>query len=326
VDDDRSTMPGYEADLTRQRRVMKVFATDRYSLPLPPTHTFPLEKYARLRARVEAAGLVPAGDVLVPRAASDAELLRVHTAEYLARVIEGRLTVEEIRALGLPWSPELVERSRRSCGATIEAAGWAVREGVAVNLAGGTHHAFPERGAGYCVFNDAAVAARALQDHGSVRRVVILDADVHQGDGTAKVFEHDLSVFTFSLHGSKNYPLRKQQSDLDIELDDGAGDEPYLGALTRGVTEAIARARADLAIYLAGADPFEGDRLGRLKVSKPALKERDRFVFECCREARLPVAVAMAGGYARSIDDTVDVQFQTVVEAARAARLWLENV
>ena len=301
---------------------MKVFYTDEFVLPLPPGHTFPASKYGRLRGRVVEAGLVADDDLRVPRRATVEELLRVHTEDYLTRVTEGRLTEDEVRAIGLPWSPELVERSKRSSGATVEAAYWAHREGVAVNLAGGTHHAFAERGAGYCVFNDAATAARALQADGLVERVVILDCDVHQGDGTATIFEHDPTVFTFSIHGARNYPLRKQRSDLDVELDDGAGDREYLEALRTGVDQALSLARADLAVYLAGADPFEGDRLGRLKVSKAGLAGRDRFVFQRCREYRLPVAVAMAGGYAKDVEDTVEIQAETVREAARSARLW----
>lgn len=301
---------------------MRVFASDRFALPLPAGHRFPVDKYARLRERIERSGLVRAEDMLVPRGATDAEILRVHTAEYLAKVVSGRLSGEEVRALGLPWSPELVERSRRSCGATLEAAHLAMQDGVAVNLAGGTHHAFPDRGAGYCVFNDAAVAARALQVEGRVRRVVILDCDVHQGDGTAVVFAEDPAVFTLSIHGANNYPTTKQRSDLDVELDDGAGDADYLQAVSFGVSQAITRADADLAFYLAGADPFEGDRLGRLKVSKAGLAERDRYVFASCRGHRLPVVVAMAGGYAREIDDTVAIQFETVRHAARSAVAW----
>jgi len=298
---------------------MKLFATDGFALPLTPGHTFPAGKYARLRERVEQAGL---GEVRVPAGSTDADILRAHSAEYLAKIVSGTLSVDEARALGLPWSPELVERSRRSCGATVEAARWALREGVAVNLAGGTHHAFRDRGGGYCVFNDVAVAARAVQAEGLARRLVVIDCDVHQGDGTAHLFADDPSVFTFSLHGAKNYPLLKQRSDLDVELDDKAGDAAYLDGLNRGLAAALDRARADLAFYLAGADPFEGDRLGRLKVSKDALAVRDRTIFEACRAARLPVAVSMAGGYARDIDDTVAIQLQTVREAARAASLW----
>ena len=300
---------------------MKVFASDQFGLPLPSWHTFPLAKYAMLRRRVVEAGLVAPGDVFTPRPATDVELLRVHDPEYLRRVVEGTLSAEEVRVLGLPWSPELVERSRRSCGATVEACRAAMEGGIAVNLAGGTHHAHAAHGAGYCVFNDAAVAARALQAEGVVRRVVVLDCDVHQGDGTASIFADDPSVFTFSIHAARNYPDTKPPSDLDVEMADGAGDDAYLDALGRGARLAIGESHADLAIFLAGADPFEGDRLGRLKVSKAGLAARDRLIFDLCRAGGLPVAVAMAGGYARRIEDTVDIQFQTVREAVARARL-----
>ena len=296
---------------------MRVFATDRFALPLPPNHRFPAEKYRLLRERLVECGLVGADEIEVADGATDAELLRVHDPDYVRRVVEGQLVADEVREIGLPWSPELVERSRRSVGATIAAARVALREGVAANLAGGTHHAGRAKGAGFCVFNDAAVVARVLQAEGSVRKVVVLDADVHQGDGTAAIFADDPTVFTFSIHGARNYPLRKPPSDLDVALDDGTTDEVYLEALDRGVRLALGRAGADLAIYLAGADPFEGDRLGRLALSKAGLAARDRIVLGHCRAVGLPIAIAMAGGYAREITDTVDIQVQTIREALR---------
>jgi len=295
---------------------VNVYATDEFALPLPDWHTFPAAKYARLRHRVVEAGIVGAGDILTPAAATDEQLLRVHDPDYLRRACAGTLSAAEVREIGLPWSPELIERSRRSCGATIEACRSALTDGVAVNLAGGTHHAHADKGAGYCVFNDAAVAARTLQAEGLVRRVVVLDCDVHQGDGTAAIFAADPTVFTFSVHGARNYPLRKPPSDLDIALDDGTRDEAYLVAVEGGTRRALGAAGADLAIYLAGADPYEGDRLGRMAVSKAGLAARDRLVVGRCRAAGLPVAVAMAGGYAREIDETVEIQLRTVREAA----------
>ncbi|HSM57896.1 MAG TPA: histone deacetylase [Candidatus Sulfomarinibacteraceae bacterium] len=291
---------------------MKIFYHDHFVLPLPENHRFPMSKYALLRQRIVEQGLVAPGQMRVPQAASDEQLQLAHTAEYVARVREGRLTRREIRRIGFPWTPQLVERSRRSVGSTIAAGRAALQEGVAVNLAGGTHHAGPDWGQGYCVFNDAAVAARVLQAEGLARRVVVLDCDVHQGNGTAAIAAGDETLFTFSIHGANNFPFHKEESDLDIGLPDGAGDEAYLAALERGVRQALARARADVAIYLAGADPHVGDRLGRLALSKAGLAARDRLVFDRCREAGLPVVVTMAGGYGRRVEDTVDIHFQTV--------------
>lgn len=288
---------------------MKIFYTDHFVLPLPPEHRFPMDKYRRLRARV--ADL--AGEALcVPHAATDEELCRAHDPEYVRRVSKGALTPAEVRRIGFPWSPEMVERSRRSSGATIQAARAALESGVGINLAGGTHHAFAHAGEGYCVFNDSVVAARALQAEGLVRKVVVLDLDVHQGNGTASICRDDPFIFTMSVHGARNFPLRKEVSDLDIALGDDATDEPFLEAVERGVRLALERSGAELAIYLAGADPFEGDAFGRLKVSKKGLLQRDMIVWEALRQAGVPVAVTMAGGYAREIEDIVDIHFQTV--------------
>ncbi len=299
---------------------MKVFKTDAFVLPLPEGHRFPVTKYALLRQRVETAGIVEAADLIIAPAASDEEITRAHAAEYLRRVKNGELTEKELRRIGFPWSPQMVERSRRSSGATIAAARAALSEGLAVNLAGGTHHAFADRGEGYCVFNDAAVAARAMQAEGRVQRVVIVDCDVHQGNGTAKIFENDPSVFTFSIHGAKNFPFHKEISDLDVALIDDADDATYLAALREALPIALARAQADLAIYLAGADPYFDDAFGRMKLSKPGLLERDRFVLESCRALNLPVAITMAGGYAKRVEDTADIHFQTVRLAAEMIR------
>ncbi len=278
-----------------------------------------MPKYALLRQRVLESGIVPEEDVQVGPAATDEELTRAHDAGYVRRVKEGTLSRQEIRQIGFPWSPGLVERSRRSVGSTLAACRSALACGLGVNLAGGTHHAGPDYGQGFCVFNDSAVAARAMQAEGRARRVVILDCDVHQGNGTAEIFAGDPSVFTFSIHGARNFPFRKKPSDLDVALDDDADDAIYLDALEEGVTRALALAQADLAIYLAGADPYAGDRLGRLAVTKRGLAERDRFVLTACRSAGLPVAIVMAGGYGRRVEDTVDIHFQTVRIAVEMA-------
>lgn len=295
---------------------MKAFYTDHFVLPLPTEHRFPMLKYQRLRERVVAEGIVAPENLLIPDAATDEQLLRAHDTDYVERVKNGSLTAKEIRRIGFPWSLEMVERSRRSSGATIAACRAAFSDGIAVNLAGGTHHAFRDHGEGYCVFNDSAVAARAMQAEGLARRVVVLDCDVHQGNGTAAILAGDSSIFTFSIHGEKNFPFHKEISDSDLELPDGTGDDLYLEMLEQGVTRALSLANADIAIYLAGADPYMGDRLGRLKLSMDGLAARDRFVLGLCRTEGLPVAVTMAGGYAREVEDIVAIHVQTVRIAA----------
>lgn len=294
---------------------MKIFYADHFVLPLPEGHRFPMEKYSRLRERVSEAGLVQPECLQTAEAASEEQLLRVHTPEYLDKVFHGKLSEKEIRRMGFPWSPELVERSRRSVGGTIAACRAALAGGMGANLAGGTHHAYPDHGEGFCVFNDVAVAVRTVQAEGRIRRAVILDCDVHQGNGTAAIFAGDETVFTFSIHGSKNFPFRKERSDLDLALEDGAGDEVFLKALENGLQISLDRARADLAVYLSGADPYAGDRLGRLSLTKEGLAARDRMVYAACREAGLPVATVMGGGYAREIEDTVDIHFRTIQTA-----------
>ena len=292
---------------------MKAFYTDQFVLPLPPQHRFPMEKYARLRQRVQSTGLA---QLSIPDAATDEQISRCHTPEYLHKVKSGALTYQEIRRIGFPWSPQLVARSRRSAGATIAAARSALVDGIAVNLAGGTHHACSDHGEGFCVWNDAAIAARDLQVTGHVKRVLIVDCDVHQGNGTAQITQNDPSIFTFSIHGARNFPYRKIDSNLDIALADGTRDDLYLALVEEGVRRAIFMANADLAIYQSGADPYEGDRLGKLNISKQGLAARDRMVIAMLREADLPVAVTMGGGYSRNIDDIVDIHFETVRIAA----------
>jgi acetoin utilization deacetylase AcuC-like enzyme len=295
---------------------VRVFYCDHFVLPLPEGHRFPMDKYRRLRERVSARG---DDDLRVPDAATDTELVRVHDPAYVKRVAAGSLSYEEIRRIGFPWSPGLVERSRRSVGGTIGAARAALEDGVAANLAGGTHHAFADRGEGFCVFNDVAVAARAVQAEGRARRVVVLDLDVHQGNGTASIFSADDSVFTLSVHGANNFPFRKVPGDLDVELPDGAGDDVFLEAVHGAVRTALDHG-AEIAFYVAGADPFEGDRLGRLSVTKAGMAERDRTVFDLCEAAGTPVAVVMSGGYARDVNDTVDIHEATVRAASRRTR------
>jgi acetoin utilization deacetylase AcuC-like enzyme len=295
---------------------MKVFYSDHFVLPLPEGHRFPMVKYSMLRERVARDGICGPGELSTPRAVTDQEILCAHDPDYLKRVVSGTLTQKEMRRIGFPWSQKMVERSRHASGGTIGACLAALDEGFAANLAGGTHHAFSGRGEGYCVFNDSAIATRAVQAAGLAERVVVIDTDVHQGNGTAAILAGDPSVFTFSIHGAKNFPFHKEESDLDAPLPDGADDTEFLGALERGLQVALDAADADLAIYLAGADPFEGDRLGRLSVTKAGLAERDRIVLETCMERGIPVAVTMAGGYANEVEDTVDVHFQSIRRAA----------
>lgn len=301
---------------------MRAFYTDRFVLPLPEGHRFPMVKYRRVRERCLAEGVLHPDDVAEPPAATWEELGLVHDADYVEKVRTGTLAPLEQRRIGFPWSPEMVERSRRSVGATIAAARVALGEaaeggwGAAVNLAGGTHHAYPDHGEGFCVFNDAAVAIRVLQQAGEIGRAVVLDCDVHQGNGTAAIFAADPSVFTFSIHGARNYPFRKERSSLDVELPDGAGDDAFLAALELHVAHVLAAFRPDLAVYLAGADPFHQDRFGRLAMTKSGLAARDRLVLGACRDAGVPVAITMAGGYARDTEDTVDVHVATIATAA----------
>ncbi|MCZ2134955.1 MAG: histone deacetylase [Burkholderiales bacterium] len=288
---------------------MNIFYNDHFVLPLPPGHRFPMQKYALLRAAVQA--WAPHALHEAP-AASEDELRLAHTADYVRRMLEGALSEQEVRRIGFPWSPPMAERARRSVGATIAAARAALRDGIAVNLAGGTHHAHADHGEGFCCFNDVAVATRVLQRERAVERVLICDLDVHQGNGTAAIFAGDASVFTFSMHGERNFPARKEASTLDVALPDGCTDEDYLAALRAHLPGIVDRFRPQMVFYLAGADPYVGDRLGRLALSKAGLAERDRMVLRLARDTSLPVAVTMAGGYADEVDDIVDIHFNTV--------------
>jgi acetoin utilization deacetylase AcuC-like enzyme len=274
-----------------------------------------MKKYELLRLAVSGCPeLSPHIRLRLPPAATDEQLLRVHAPEYVEALKIGQLDRRIERGIGFPYSPALLERSRRSVGATLAAGRSALRDGVAVNLAGGTHHAFRHRGEGFCVFNDSAVAVRALQTEGLISKALIIDTDVHQGNGTASIFAEDSSVFTFSIHGAKNFPFRKERSDLDVALPDGAGDAEYLKALL-GALEQLKDVPADFAVFQSGADPYESDKLGRLALSKEGLRKRDRLVLQWLSDRRLPAAVTMGGGYAPEVEDIVDIHFQTVREA-----------
>lgn len=298
--------------------MLRLFPCDRYPLPLPAGHRFPLEKYSLLRQRLEAEAAAGAGFQFIdPHAATPDELLRVHCRDYVGRVLAGRLSAAEVRRIGFPWSPELVERSLRSTGAAVDAAVAAVSDGVAASLAGGTHHAGTNWGEGFCLFNDTAVAARELQDLGLVRRVLILDCDVHQGNGTAEIFATDPTVFTMSIHGERNFPLRKVPSSLDVPLADGTGDAEYLMRLEPAVSESFARSRADFVFYIAGADPYAGDRLGRLQLSRAGLLQRDRLVFRAAAAAGVPLAIVCGGGYCEDLNAVAGIHAATMLEAAR---------
>ncbi len=291
---------------------MQAFSSDRFVLPLPPGHRFPMAKYALLRQRIERE--LPDIELCEPPAATDEELLLAHDADYVRRVVAGELTEAEQRSIGFPWSPQMVERSRRSVGATLAACAAAKVDGIGVNLAGGTHHAHRDRGQGYCVFNDAAVAATVCSRFPR-QRVAIIDLDVHQGDGSAAIFHDCREVFTLSLHGARNYPVRKFDSHIDVGLADETGDDDYLAALDEALMRMQTRFSPTFLIYLAGADPHEGDRLGRLRLTFDGLRARDRKVFKFAAQLRVPVAVAMAGGYGHEPDSTVQVHLNTVQAA-----------
>ena len=295
---------------------LAVWSSAEYAFPLPDGHRFPISKYGLLRQRVVDDGIVSADDVRQPAGVAREDVLLVHSACYVDRFSDGRLTSGEERRLGFPWSRALVERSYRSAGGTVEAARWALLRGIAMNLAGGTHHAFRDHGEGYCVFNDVAIAIRVLQREGGIERAAIVDLDVHQGNGTNAIFAGDERVFTFSMHGGKNYPFHKVPGSLDVELADGTGDDEYLALLSDHLPRVLDASQPDLVVYLAGADPYVGDRLGRLGLTVAGLARRDAFVLEQCREVGLPVVVTIAGGYAEPIADTVTIHATTARIAA----------
>ena len=293
---------------------MKAFYSDHFVLPLPEGHRFPMAKYSMLRERVAAE--LSAVQMVEAPAATEGELALVHEPDYVQAVLEGTLSPQALREIGFPWTPAMAERSRRSAGASIAAARVAAQEGIAGNLAGGTHHASANQGGGFCVFNDIAVTARVRQmEHFRLTKrqlqVLVVDLDVHQGNGTASIFANDPSVFTLSVHGEKNFPFRKVDSDLDVGLPDGCTDEPYLVALDAALQTVLNRIQPEFLIYLAGADAHEGDRLGRLKLTEEGMKARDQRVFDWAKSLDLPMIICMGGGYGRDLATTVAVQMNT---------------
>lgn len=297
---------------------MRAWSSSRFTVALPPGHRFPIAKYQAVRDGVVARGLLDAAEIHEPDRVERTALALAHTADYVDRIEAGTLEPAALRRLGFPWGPGLRERSFRTVQGTVEAARDALATGAGINLAGGTHHAFAERGEGFCVFNDVAVATRLLQRAGEVQRVAVVDLDVHQGNGTARIFADDPDVFTFSMHGERNYPFHRERSRLDVELPDGTGDAAYLATLDAHLDAVLEESRPDLVFYLAGADPFLGDRFGRLSLSMDGLRTRDRRVFGACRRRALPVVVTLAGGYAADLSEIVAIHANTV-EELRAA-------
>ncbi|MBU3602743.1 histone deacetylase [Polynucleobacter sp. AM-25C3] len=280
-----------------------------------------MEKYGKLRDLVSQLDGIQLENAPI---VTDTQILYAHDASYLIKVLQGSLSPEEQREIGFPWSPQMVERSRRSAGATLAAAKLALKEGIAANLAGGTHHAYRNKGSGFCVFNDSAIAARALQKEINPKlKVAVIDLDVHQGNGTASILENDPSIFTLSIHGENNFPFTKEVSDLDIGLIDGTGDEAYLAALHQGLEILDQQFKPDFIVYLAGADPHEGDRLGKLSISKDGMRQRDEYVFQYGLDRQIPIAFSMAGGYGKEIESTVDIHLQTIQTALRYQQKYL---
>ena len=307
---------------------LDVFYTGQFVLPLPEGHRFPMAKYHMLRDRLAAEQ--PGVRLNTASPASDGVLALAHTPDYIRELSTGSIAPAAMREIGFPWSEAMVARARLSVGATIDACRAAFKQGLAANIAGGTHHSYAHKGSGFCVFNDSAVAARLMQAEWSRARgnshqalkVAVIDLDVHQGNGTASIFQGDDSVFTLSMHGAKNFPFRKEASDMDIELPDGCQDDAYLHALDQALDELSHRFEPGLIIYLAGADPHEGDRLGRLKLTYDGLEARDRRVFDWAWQRRTPLAFTMAGGYGNDINETVQVQVNTYRVALEYAAKW----
>ena len=308
---------------------MQVFYTPRYYADIGQGHVFPIRKFELVRDRLLAEGTLQPAELVEPSPARIADVLLVHTEDYVSRLCNGQLTPKEIRRLGLPWSESLVRRSFYATGGTIAAAHTALDAGYGSNLAGGTHHSFADRGEGFCVLNDVAVAIRALRARKLIQRAAIVDCDVHQGNGTATIFHGDTDTFTFSMHGANNYPLFKAQSTVDIELPDGTSDDAYLATLVQHLPR-VFKHEPEIVFYLAGADPYEGDKLGRLKVSIDGLRERDAYVLRECYKREVPVVTVMSGGYGKDINDTIEIHCNTIrmvkeVFESRVARRRVET-
>ena len=295
---------------------MRVFYSDRYVIPLPAHHRFPISKYASIRHQLDSDGTLAANRVFHPPLVERQDALLVHTADYYDRLLAGQLSEREVRRLGLPWSNLLVERSRASVGGTVAAARAALEDGVGANLGGGTHHAFKDHGEGFCVLNDIAIAICVLRAEGAISRALVVDLDVHQGNGTAAIFAHEPEVFTLSLHGEKNYPLMKEQSSLDVGLADGTQDDEYLYALALHLSGTLDRFQPEVVFYQAGVDPFFDDRLGRLALTLQGLRWRDEMVLESCRARCIPCVITLGGGYARSLVNTVEAHCNTLRAAS----------
>jgi acetoin utilization deacetylase AcuC-like enzyme len=290
---------------------MQVFYTPRYYADIGPGHVFPIRKFELVRDKLLAEGTVEPAEIVEPGPAPLEDVLLVHTTDYVSRLCSGNLTPKEIRRVGLPWSESLVQRSFYAVGGTLAATRASLAAGYSSNLAGGTHHSFPERGEGFCVLNDVAVAIRAMRVRKLIQRAAIVDCDVHQGNGTATIFARDTDTFTFSIHGANNYPLFKAESTLDVELADGTSDMEYLDTLAKHLPSVFA-AEPEIVFYLAGADPYRGDKLGRLALSIDGLRERDAYVLRECYEREVPIVTVMSGGYGKDINDTVEIHCNTI--------------
>lgn len=289
----------------------RLFYSPYYYADIGEGHVFPIRKFELVRDKLIAEGTLTSGEIVEPQPASVEDVRLVHTEDYVVRLIEGALTAKEIRKLGLPWSKSLVRRSFLATSGTISAAKHALDSGIASNLAGGTHHAYPDRGEGFCVLNDVAVAVRVLQQDKLAERFLIIDCDVHQGNGTAFIFRNEPRVFTFSMHGAKNYPLFKEISNLDIELPDKTADREYLETLEEALPRIFLH-NPDIIFYLGGADPFEKDKLGRLNLTMDGLKKRDEMVLAFAKDRHTPIVTTMSGGYALDINDTVEIHANTI--------------